>query len=187
MSNVNDVLNSIDNDVAYYNPSEDTSGTKQFVPIKEGVYEANVFKLNIKKNIIVKNKYLSDIFEAIYVIDGDKHPEYKDRQIKSKGYFRFKNPDKEKYPNLEDNQGNNKGYMIFTEACGFEMTKDDTGKYLLPMIMESDIAGNPVTIKIVHDKWTDSEGETRTTPLAVSVFKSKRVVNKPLKEDELPF
>jgi len=67
------------------------------------------------------------------------------------------------------------------------MKKDDTGKYLLPMIMESDISGNPVTIKVVHDKWTDSEGETRTTPLAVSVFKSNRVVTKPLKEADLPF
>lgn len=189
MSNVNDVLNSIDGDVAYYNPSEDTAGTKQSTPIKEGVYEASVYQLNVKKNIVVKGKYLSDIFEAIYVINGDKHPEYKGRQVKSKGYFRFKNPDKEKYPNLEDNQGNNKGYMIFTEACGFEMSKDDTGKYLLPMLMESDVAGNPVTVKVVHDKWTDSEGETRTTPLAVSVFKSNRVdvKQKPVTEEELPF
>jgi hypothetical protein len=43
-----------------------------------------------------------------------------------------------------------------------------------------------VTIKVVHDKWTNSEGETRVTPLAVNVFKSKDRV-KPVKEEELPF
>jgi hypothetical protein len=185
MSNVVDVLNDIDGDVAYYNPSEDTSGAENKL-LPQGTYEANVYKLTIKSNIIVKNQYLSDIYEAIYVIDGTKHPEYKNKQVKSKGYFRFKNPDPAKYPNLKDNQGNNKGYMIFTEACGFQMEKDDSGRYLLPVVMESDIAGNPVNIKVIHDKWTNSEGEERITPLAVNVFKSK-VRTKALTEDELPF
>jgi len=185
MSNVTDVLSDIDNDVAYYNPSEDTSGAeKKLLP--EGTYEANVQKLTVKNNIVVKNQYLSDIYEAIYVIDGTKHPEFANKQVKSKGYFRFKKPDEKKYPNLKDNQGNNKGYMIFTEACGFEMQKDQQGRYLLPVVMESDISGNPVNIKIVHDKWTNSEGEERVTPLAVNVFKSKERT-KPLVEEDLPF
>ena len=37
------------------------------------------------------------------------------------------------------------------------MQKDDQGRYLLPMVMESDISGNPVTIKVVHDKWMTSQ------------------------------
>ena len=53
--------------------------------------------------------------------------------------------------------------------------------------MESDISGNPVNIKVVHDKWTGSDGEERTTPLAVNVFKSNREISSPLKEDDLPF
>ena len=77
--------------------------------------------------------------------------------------------------------------MIFSEACGFEMKKDDQGRYLLPMVMESDISGNAVTIKIVHDKWTDQSGETRVTPIAINVFKSNRVIDKPLAKDDLPF
>jgi len=186
MSDVTDVLNDIDNNVAYYNPSEDTSG-KKFATIEAGTYEAIVSKLTIKKDITVKSKYLSDIFEASYKIDDKNHPDLKGREVKSKGYFRFKAPDKDKYPNLEDNQGNNKGYMIFAEACGFEMQKDKEGRYLLPMVMESDIAGNAVNIKVVHDKWTDQSGEERVTPIAINVFKSDRVVNKPLEEDELPF
>ena len=40
---------------------------------------------------------MSDIFEAIYVIDDDNHPTLKNREIKSKGYFRFKAPDKKKH------------------------------------------------------------------------------------------
>jgi hypothetical protein len=77
--------------------------------------------------------------------------------------------------------------MIFSEACGFEMTKDKQGRYLLPMVMESDISGNPVNIKVVHDKWTDQSGETRKTPVAINVFKSNRKVDKAITEDELPF
>jgi hypothetical protein len=53
MSNVTDVLNDIDNNVAYYNPSDDTSGNK-FSTIDEGTYEATVSKLTIKKDIILK-------------------------------------------------------------------------------------------------------------------------------------
>ena len=136
---------------------------------------------------MVKSQYLSDIFEATYKLDDKNHSDLKGREVKSKGYFRFKSPDKTKHPNLEDNQGNNKGYMIFAEACGFEMKKDKQGRYLLPMVMESDIAGNPVTIKVVHDKWTDQSGEQRVTPTAINVFKSKRKVDTPITEDELPF
>jgi len=44
-----------------------------------------------------------------------------------------------------------------------------------------------VTIKVVHDKWTDQSGEERITPTAVNVFKSNREVTKPVAEDELPF
>ena len=66
------------------------------------------------------------------------------------------------------------------------MQKDDQGRYLLPMVMESDIAGNPVTIKVVHDKWTDQSGDERITPTAINVFKSNRKVDN-VTEDELPF
>jgi len=186
MSDVEQMLGELDNNVAYYNPSDDTSG-KKYATIEEGSYEATVSKLIIKKDVIIKGKYLSDIFEASYTLDDTNHPDLKGREVKSKGYFRFKEPDSKKYPNLESNDGNNKGYMIFSEACGFEMKKDDQGRYLLPYVMESDIAGNSVTIKVIHDTWKDQSGEDRVTPIAINVFKSNRVVDKPLSEDELPF
>ena len=77
--------------------------------------------------------------------------------------------------------------MIFAEACGFAMEKDKEGRYALPVVMESDISGNAVTIKVVHDKWTDQSGEQRVTPVAINVFKSQRKVEKPITEDDLPF
>jgi len=184
MSDIGEMIDSLDDNQAYYDPTSDTSGEKKAL-VLEGTYEATVSKLTIKRDIVVKNKYLSDIYEAHYTLEDERYPELKGREIKSKGYFRFKLPNKEKYPKLEDNQGNNKGYMIFAEACGFEMQKDDQGRYSLPMITEGDIVGNAVNIKVVHDKWTDNSGEERVTPLAVNVFKSNRVTD--LKEEELPF
>tara|TARA_R110002051_G_scaffold874_2_gene4199 strand:+ start:190 stop:750 length:561 start_codon:yes stop_codon:yes gene_type:complete len=186
MSNIGQMIDSLDDNQAYYNPDSDTSGEKKAV-VNEGTYEAVVSKMSIKRDIVVKNKYLSDIFEAHYTLEDDRYPELKGREVKSKGYFRFKNPNKDKYPNLEDNQGNNKGYMIFAEACGFKMQKDDQGRYSLPMITEGDINGNSVTIKIVHDKWTDSSGEERQTPLAINVFKSDRPAKPQPSKEELPF
>lgn len=183
MSNVSSVLEGLDDNQAFYDPSSDTAAPKKL--IEEGTYNAVVYSLTIKRDITVKGKYLSDIFEAIYKLDDDRYPDLKGREVKSKGYFRFKTPDKKKYPNLNDNQGQNKGYMIFAEACGFSMEKNEQGKYVLPMLMEGDIAGNPVNIKVVHDKWTDNSGEERVTPLAINVFKSDK--QSTLKEDDLPF
>jgi hypothetical protein len=183
MSDIGQMIDNLDENQAYYDPNSDTTGEKKTV-IPAGTYEANVSRLSIKRDIIVKNKYLSDIFEAHYTLNDKLYPELKGREVKSKGYFRFKLPNKEKYPKLEDNQGNNKGYMIFSEACGFKMEKDEQGRYSLPMLTEGDISGNSVNIKVVHDKWTDSSGEERITPLAINVFKANKVN---LKEEDLPF
>jgi len=183
MSDVNSLIADLDNDKAYYDPSASESSTKKVV--KDGTYEATVSKLTVKKDITIKGEFLADIFEALYTIDGEKHPDLKGSQVKSKGYFRFKQPDPKKHPNLKDNAGQNKGYMIFLEACGFEMEKDENGKFALPHITEGDIAGNPVVIKVEQEEWTTREGEKRTSPVAYNVFKSDRVVN--IKSEELPF
>jgi len=183
MSNVSSVLDGLDDNQAFYDPSSDTAAPKKV--IGEGTYNAVVQSLTIKRDVVVKGKYLSDIFEAVYKIDDERHSDLKGREVKSKGYFRFKTPDKKKYPNLDDNQGQNKGYMIFSEACGFDMEKNEQGKYVLPMLMEGDIAGNPVNIKVIHDKWTDNSGEERITPLAINVFKSDKAPA--LKAEDLPF
>jgi len=184
MSDIDTLIDGLDDNQAYYDPNQSSSPKK---PIEPGTYEATVQSLSIKRDITVKGKYLSDIFEATYFIDDSNHAALKNRQVKSKGYFRFKMPDATKYPNLEDNAGQNKGYMIFCEACGFDIPKNDEGKYVLPMISEGDIAGNPVTIKIENDKWVNREGEDMLTPVAINVFKSQRVVEKPMTKDELPF
>tara|TARA_R100000353_G_scaffold9914_1_gene11106 strand:+ start:1965 stop:2516 length:552 start_codon:yes stop_codon:yes gene_type:complete len=183
MSDVNSLIADLDSNKAYYDPSASDSPTKK--QIADGTYEAIVTKLTVKKDITIKGEFLADIFEAVYTINADKHPEYKGSQVKSKGYFRFKQPDPKKYPNLKDNAGQNKGYMIFCEACGFEIVKNEEGKFELPMITEGDISGNPVTIKVEQEEWTNRDGEKRTSPIAFNVFKSDTVVN--IKEDELPF
>lgn len=182
MSNVNDLLNDIDGDKAYYDPSQSTTKSKK--QLVEGTYEAIVKKLSVKKDITIKGEFLADIFEATYSIDDDSNREFNGMEVKSKGYFRFKVPDKEKYPNLKDNSGQNKGYMIFCEACGFEMEKNEDGKFQLPFLMESDIAESRVVIKVELEEWTGRDGDKRTSPVAVQVFKSNK---KDLSKDELPF
>ena len=157
-----------DSSESFYDPSQDEN---KFVIIPEGQYEAHVKSLELKENVVVKKKFLSDIFIPMFKIaSGD----YKGKTVKSKGFFRFKSPDKEKYPDLSDNSGSNKGYMNLIESLGVNAeSKEIDGKtmYKLPFIKSYDIEGNPAIIKVAHDKWTNSEGEEVTTPKVINVFK----------------
>ena len=159
-----------DSNESFYDPSQDEN---KFVVIPEGQYEAHVKGLELKENIVVREKFLCDIFSPIFKIaSGD----FKGKTVKSKGFFRFKSPDKEKYPDLSDNSGSNKGYMTFIEVLGVKAeSKEVDGKtiYKLPFVKSYDIEGSPCIIKVEHDKWNNSDGEEVVMPKAMSVFKWK--------------
>jgi len=177
MADVGTILNSGGQD-SWYDPAQDYSG-----PMPEGEYKAHVKSLSVKRNIVVKSKFLSDIYEITFTVaDENKDMEYQNdkgesvsgstfvgRDFRSKGFFRFKKPRKSEYPNLSENMGSNRSYMELVNSFGLNMEESD-GKFYLPELDESDIEGLPVVARIYHDTWTDSEGEERITPKASMVF-----------------
>ena len=191
MADVGTILNSGEQN-SWYDPAQDYSG-----PMPEGEYKAHVKSLNIKRNVVVKGKFLSDIYEVIFTVaDENSEMEYVDdkgellsgatfvgRDFRSKGFFRFKKPSKSEYPNLSENMGSNRSYMELVNSFGLNLEESD-GKFYLPELDESDIEGLPVVARIYHDTWTDSEGEERITPKASMVFTWE---DGDKKEEELPF
>ncbi len=188
MADVSAVLDSKD---SWYDPAKDFSG-----PMPEGDYKAHVKNLNIKRNVVVKGKFLSDIYELVFEVanenadmeyDGEdgtvSGAAFVGRDIKSKGFFRFKKPSKSEYPNLSENMGSNRAYMELVNSFNLDLEEKD-GKFFLPELDISDIEGLPVIIKVYHETWLDSEGEERSTPKASMVFSWEEGSKK---EEELPF
>ena len=193
MSNVDTILDNSTSE-AYYDPSMDFSGL-----MPEGMYKAHATDLVIKENIVIKNKYISDIYEVKFEIAPENEENtYEDngneisgktfvgKEVRSKGFFRFKKPDKTTHPNLEENSGSNKSYMELIQSFGIVSEPDSEGRYFLPNVNESDVVGMPVEIEVKHNEWTNSEGEKVKTPKAVAIFRWEGQAKKDLTED-LPF
>ena len=168
---VDSVLGDMSGGTSYYDPLLDTGGEK----LPEGSYFAHVKELSIKENVVVKGKFLSDIYNLTFVIAKESsEPGFAGRDVKSKGFFRFKEPNPDKYPNLSSNSGSNKGYKDLLDGLNIspeEKEVDGNKVYSLPLLSSDQAEGAPVVIKVVHDKWTNREGEEVTTPKAISVFK----------------
>jgi len=79
--------------------------------------------------------------------------------------------------------GSNRSYMELVNSFGLNMEEKD-GKFYLPELDESDIAGTPVVAKLYHETWLDNEGEERVTPKASMIFAWE---DGEKKEEELPF
>ena len=96
MADVGAILESKESQDSWYDPRQDFSG-----PMPEGEYKAHVKSLNIKRNVVVKRKFLSDIYEVIFTVaDENSDMEYQDdkgetlngatfvgRDFRSKGFF----------------------------------------------------------------------------------------------------
>ena len=192
MADVGTILDSAKSQDSWYDPRQDFSGI-----MPEGEYKAHVKSLNIKRNVKVKNKFLSDIYEVVFTVaEENVDMEYLDdkgndvtgaafvgRDFRSKGVFRFKKPNKKEYPNLSENMGSNRSYMELINSFGLTMEEVD-GKFFLPELDSSDIEGLPVVAKVYHEKWTTRDGEDKTTAKASMIFSWE---DGDKKEDELPF
>ena len=178
MSDVATILDSDSPSDAWYDPSADFSGV---MPV--GAYKAYAKDLVVKENLVVRSKYLADVYEVkfevaeenaeiVYDVDGKEvsGKSFVGKEIRSKGFFRFKSPDKSIYPNLEENSGSNKSYMELIESFGVKTEADNEGKFFLPNVIESDVVGMPVILEVYHDFWTDRDGKDRTTPKAGGIF-----------------
>ena len=194
MSNLDTILedSSKDSSESYYDPSVDFSGV---MPV--GMYKAYAVELVIKKNVPIKNKYLSDIYEVKFEIAPENEENvyeengeeisgkvFVGKEVRSKGFFRFVKPDKLTYPDLQENTGSNKSYMELIQSFGVVTEADENGRFFLPIIDESDVVGMPVEIEVYHNKWRDTEGKEVTTPKASAIFKWE---GQKKRTEDLPF
>ena len=191
MSDIDSVLNGVEEGDAFYDPSQDFDGV-----LPAGEYLAHVKEMQIKDDVVVKGKFLADIYEPTFVvakenksqkydIDGDSvsGKAFVGRAIPHKGIFRFKRPDPAKYPQLSDSQGSNKKYMEFADSLGVKIEEVD-GRFKLPTLDEDYVRGEPARVKVVHDKWLGRDGDEMVSPKVVDVFKwskGKKVY------DDIPF
>lgn len=193
MSNVDTILDKSTSE-AYYDPSMDFSG---LMPV--GMYRAYATDLTIKENIVIKNKYISDIYEVKFEIAPENGENtYEDngneisgktfvgKEVRSKGFFRFKKPDPSNslHDGLEMNTASNKSYMELLNSFSIETEEDEEGRYFLPHINESDVSGKAVILEIVHEHWTSREGDAMVTPKAKAIFVWE---GQAPKKEELPF
>ena len=192
MADVETILDSSKSQDSWYDPKKDFSGT-----MPEGEYKAHVKSLNIKRNVEVKNKFLSDIYEVVFTVAEENsefdYPNGKGgsvsgsafvgRDFRSKGFFRFKKPNKSKYPKLGENMGSNRSYMELVNSFGLSMEEVD-GKFFLPELDASDIEGMPVIAKVFHQAWTTDSGEVKVSAKASMIFEWE---DGDKKEEELPF
>lgn len=192
MTDVIDILDDTKSTDAWYDPKKDFQGL-----MPEGDYKAHVSSLSVKKNIVVKGKHLSDIYTVSFTIaednsdaefeteNGDKvsGSAFVGREVYSKGFFRFKKPNKAQYPQLSESMGSNKSYMELIDSLGVTVEESE-GRYYLPELDESDVMGKPSIVRVFHDGWTDREGNERTSAKVSMLFEW---ADGKEKEEDLPF
>tara|TARA_R100001082_G_scaffold86338_1_gene52927 strand:- start:2996 stop:3559 length:564 start_codon:yes stop_codon:yes gene_type:complete len=186
---VENILDDMVGGESFYDPSEDTPN----VITPEGEYYAHIKDVTVKEDVVIRGKYLADIYNIIFKLahensdkefNGISGSRFVGKEVRSKGFFRFKTPDS---PNLEPNTGGNGGYKAMVESLGLKVEeKEVNGKtvYALPSINPADVEGLPAIIKVGHDTWKNRDGEDVISPQAVGVFKW---ANGKREEADLPF
>ena len=156
---------------AWYEPSENGGSAPQ---IAEGKYTATVTDLTIKEDIVISGKFLADIYEPVFMIDG--------REVRHKGMFRFKKPDPAKYPQLQTDMGSNSNYYKFCDMLGITKSKD--GKMFLPTLDVDTLKKYEYEVVVVVESWTGREGNEMKTPRVKFVNTAKKTG---ISESDLPF
>ena len=153
--------------------------------VKAGKYKSVLVKhLNIKKDKVVSGKFLADIYEPVFDIEG--------KEVKHKGFFRFKKPDPAKYPQLQSDMGSNAGYHALCDMMDMVQKKDD--KLILPELDLDTFKRFLFDVEVVIEEWVGREGNDMKTPRVKMVLKAEtrgkeaimedNIVNV---EDDLPF
>jgi|TARA_R100000329_G_scaffold151220_1_gene146466 hypothetical protein len=178
MNDIDSVLGGVMGGESFYDPTEDTPN----VIVQEGEYYAHAKDYAVKEDVVIRGKHLADIYNITFELAEENSTkefgEYKGnifvgKKVRSKGFFRFKNPSDSK---LQPNSGGNREFKELCEALGIKPEeKEVDGKtlYALPMLTPSALEGMPAIIKVKHENWTNRDGEEMTSPKAVGVFSWK--------------
>lgn len=171
----NNDLNDVFGEDAWYEPGENGSGGS----VETGNHdEVVVDDLNIKRDIKVQGKYLADIYEPVFNINGKK--------IKHKGVFRFKKPDPSRYPDLQENPGSNAGYYALLNMM--DMVQEKDGKMLLPEIDVEAFKRFIFNVEVIVEEWVGREGNDMKTPRVKTITKATQRSKEALMDDgDLPF
>jgi hypothetical protein len=176
MSNsIDSALGNVMGGDSYYDPSQD----KPSVIVPEGDYYAHVKDFTSKEDVVIRSKYLADIYNLTFKLakeNSDKEfgehsgSMFVGKTIRSKGLFRFKNPTEN---HLEPNSGGNREFKEVCESLGIkpeEKEIDGNKVFVLPVFTPSNCEGMPAIIKVKHETWTNREGEEVTSPKAVGIY-----------------
>ena len=174
-NSIDAVLGDVMGGESYYDPTED----KPSVIVPEGDYYAHVKDFTVKEDVIIRGKHLADIYNLTFKLAEDNADKmfgehngsvFVGNTIRSKGFFRFKNPSEK---NLQPNSGGNRQFKELCEALRIkpeEVEVDGKTLYSLPILSPSNCEGVPAIIKIEHETWTNRDGEEVTSPKAVGIF-----------------
>ena len=155
MGNVDDILDDVLDDDAYYDPDE-----KTIVP--EGSYPAHIvsFDVSREKKTVYGNPY--NIYKPVYRIDKSVDM-YGGMNVSDKGIFRFRG--KNSNPSKKSNAKGNLPYKNMLDKLGIPLVKviiNGKEVYKLPSVDESQVDGMPVIINVFHDTFKGSYGMQKT-------------------------
>ena len=173
--NVDNILGDLIGGQSYYDPTED----KTNVIVPEGDFYAHAKDYTVKEDVVIRGRHLADIYNITFKLAEENSDKefgehsgniFVGKDIRSKGFFRFKTPSNGK---LEPNSGGNRQFKELCEVLGIKPEeKEVDGKtvYALPILSPSTVEGMPVIVKVKHDTWTNRDGEDITSPTVVGVY-----------------
>ena len=175
---MNDVMNKIEDifgEDSWYDPSESSSSS-----IEAGTYTAQVTDLVVKEDKEVQGKFLADIYEPVFNING--------KEVRHKGLFRFKKPNPSLYPHLQADMGSNAGYYKFCDSLKIVQEKD--GKMFLPQLTIDTLKRYEYKVEVVMEEWTGRDGNNMKTARVKLVTSAQSLISPDqglIAEEDLPF
>jgi len=136
--------------------------------LPEGKYKAHITGMDIKEDIKVRGKYIADIYSPVYTVAECKDKEFIGREVYAKGVFRFKDG-----KGFEPNPTGNRNFKIFCDVLKAECESEEVDgkpRFKLPTLDEGSVIGSPVIVEVIHEEWTNKDGELTTSAKATNVF-----------------
>ncbi|MAG27153.1 hypothetical protein CMI47_16575 [Candidatus Pacearchaeota archaeon] len=151
MSSVDDVIDDVLDDDAYYDPDE-----KIIIP--EGSYPAHIISFYVSKEKPTRYGNPYNIYKPVYRID-ESVDIYGGMSVSDKGIFRFRG--KNNNPSKKSNSKGNLPYKTMLDKLEIPLNKvvvNGKEVYRLPSVDESQVYGKPVIINVYHDTFKGSYG-----------------------------